>query len=238
MAMHECINENGSSCAALPWLIDLISMVLGIFSSAVPRKDLRLTLDLKSVFISVDFPKPLWPVHMYNNHINIRLEYTTVILPRSRWVNISCWKVRANLQIFVSQNWPISQKSQCMMGTDSDRFWTSDFVGGKQTCLIFFSQFDDKLFSFVNLSHSKEVRFCSSLMCYEQLESLVVCDSWSFSVWCPHFCYSRKVHDGQCFKICSDFKSHVVYYSNPKMDAWEHRLWETDKIFTNFKKWH
>lgn len=47
--------------------MDLISMVLGIFSSAVPRKDLRLTFDLKSVFISVDFPKPLWPVHMQNN---------------------------------------------------------------------------------------------------------------------------------------------------------------------------
>lgn len=45
--------------AALPWLIDLISIVLGMRSSAVPMTDFRLTLDLKRVFISVDLPKPL-----------------------------------------------------------------------------------------------------------------------------------------------------------------------------------
>lgn len=44
---------------ALPWLMDLISIVLGMRSSAVPITDFRLTLDLKRVFISVDLPKPL-----------------------------------------------------------------------------------------------------------------------------------------------------------------------------------
>lgn len=47
---------------AVPWLIDLISIVLGIFSWAVASTDLRLTLDLNSVFIRVDFPRPLCPV--------------------------------------------------------------------------------------------------------------------------------------------------------------------------------
>ncbi len=48
--------------AFVPWLMDLISIVLGIRSSSVVIKDLRLTLDLKSVFINVDLPRPLWPV--------------------------------------------------------------------------------------------------------------------------------------------------------------------------------
>lgn len=42
--------------------MDLISTVLGIFSWAVANTDLRLTLDLNSVFIRVDFPRPLCPV--------------------------------------------------------------------------------------------------------------------------------------------------------------------------------
>lgn len=46
----------------VPWLMDLISTVLGIFSWAVASTDLRLTLDLNSVFIRVDFPRPLCPV--------------------------------------------------------------------------------------------------------------------------------------------------------------------------------
>lgn len=52
---------------AVPWLMDLISTVLGIFSWAVASTDLRLTLDLKSVFIRVDFPRPLCPVNK-NSH--------------------------------------------------------------------------------------------------------------------------------------------------------------------------
>lgn len=39
--------------------MDLISMVLGILSSAVGCTDFRLILDLKRVLINVDFPKPL-----------------------------------------------------------------------------------------------------------------------------------------------------------------------------------
>lgn len=46
----------------VPWLMDLISTVLGIFSWAVASTDLRLTLDLNSVFIRVDFPRPLCPI--------------------------------------------------------------------------------------------------------------------------------------------------------------------------------
>lgn len=46
----------------IPWLMDFISIVLGIFSWAVASTDLRLTLDLNSVFIRVDFPRPLCPV--------------------------------------------------------------------------------------------------------------------------------------------------------------------------------
>lgn len=42
--------------------MDFISTVFGIFSWAVANTDLRLTLDLKSVFIRVDFPRPLCPV--------------------------------------------------------------------------------------------------------------------------------------------------------------------------------
>lgn len=45
-----------------PWLMDLISMVLGILSSELDGTDLRLTLDLNRVFIRVDFPRPLCPV--------------------------------------------------------------------------------------------------------------------------------------------------------------------------------
>lgn len=42
--------------------MDFISTVFGIFSWAVANTDLRLTLDLNSVFIRVDFPRPLCPV--------------------------------------------------------------------------------------------------------------------------------------------------------------------------------
>lgn len=41
--------------------MDLISMVLGILSSGFGCTDLRLTFDLKRVFIRVDFPRPLCP---------------------------------------------------------------------------------------------------------------------------------------------------------------------------------
>lgn len=42
--------------------MDLISTVLGILSSGLYWIDLlRLTLDLNSVFIKVDFPRPLCP---------------------------------------------------------------------------------------------------------------------------------------------------------------------------------
>lgn len=44
-----------------PWLMDLISMVLGILSSGLGCTDLRLTLDLNRVFMRVDFPRPLCP---------------------------------------------------------------------------------------------------------------------------------------------------------------------------------
>lgn len=47
--------------------MDLISTVLGIFSWAVASTDLRLTLDLNSVFIRVDFPRPLCPVSKKTN---------------------------------------------------------------------------------------------------------------------------------------------------------------------------
>lgn len=42
--------------------MDLISTVLGIFSWAAGSTDRRLTLDLNSVFIRVDLPRPLCPV--------------------------------------------------------------------------------------------------------------------------------------------------------------------------------
>lgn len=42
--------------------MDFISIVLGIFSWVIASADLRLTLDLNSVFIKVDFPRPLCPV--------------------------------------------------------------------------------------------------------------------------------------------------------------------------------
>lgn len=48
--------------SSIPWLMDFISTVLGIFSWAVANTDLRLTLDLNSVFMRVDFPRPLCPV--------------------------------------------------------------------------------------------------------------------------------------------------------------------------------
>ena len=73
----ECSMLVSSWCSCLweglPWLTDLISMVLGILSSPVPITDLRLTLDLKSVFISVDFPRPLWPkqTHTHTHTLNI-----------------------------------------------------------------------------------------------------------------------------------------------------------------------
>lgn len=51
--------------------MDLISTVFGIFSWAVANTDLRLTLDLNSVFIRVDFPRPLCPVRK-----NIQIEQT------------------------------------------------------------------------------------------------------------------------------------------------------------------
>lgn len=54
---HHCFNQKHDD--ALPWLMDLISIVLGMRSSAVPMTDFRLTLDLKRVFMSVDLPRPL-----------------------------------------------------------------------------------------------------------------------------------------------------------------------------------
>lgn len=46
-----------------PWVMDLISMVLGIRSSegAGGCTDLRLILDLKRVLMRVDLPRPLCP---------------------------------------------------------------------------------------------------------------------------------------------------------------------------------
>lgn len=55
-------NRRGTDKSLIPWLMDFISIVLGIFSWAVASTDLRLTLDLNSVFIRVDFPRPLCPV--------------------------------------------------------------------------------------------------------------------------------------------------------------------------------
>lgn len=76
---------------AIPWLMDLISIVLGIFSWAVASTDLRLTLDLNSVFIRVDFPRPLCPVSKNteretywerhtNTHLKTKTNFSTVLL--------------------------------------------------------------------------------------------------------------------------------------------------------------
>lgn len=49
--------------------MDLISTVLGILSSGLDWTDLlRLTLDLNSVFIKVDFPRPLCPEKQKHKH--------------------------------------------------------------------------------------------------------------------------------------------------------------------------
>lgn len=45
----------------LPWETDLMSTVLGIFSSRAHPALFLLTWDLNKVFTSVDFPRPLWP---------------------------------------------------------------------------------------------------------------------------------------------------------------------------------
>lgn len=50
--------------------------------------------------------------------------------------------------------------------------------------------------------------------CLERAESLVTRDPQTFSVWrsvFPLYLQCWEVYDAQCFKICSDFKGHVVY---------------------------
>lgn len=56
--------------------MDLISTVLGIFSWAAGSTDRRLTLDLNSVFIRVDLPRPLCPVSVNTLSVSVRARDT------------------------------------------------------------------------------------------------------------------------------------------------------------------
>lgn len=57
----------------LPWLIDWIETVLGIFRSS-STQDFLLTFDLNIVFTSVDFPSPE-PPSSKKNSINFQAKY-------------------------------------------------------------------------------------------------------------------------------------------------------------------
>lgn len=107
-----------------PWLMDLISMVLGILSSGPGCTDLRLTLDLNRVFIRVDFPRPLCPDQENTDTASFRFSFYLSEYWRGLIMPMTCVCV-GHLQIQIAKLDTHAHTHKWPSGTNFPKtFWT------------------------------------------------------------------------------------------------------------------